>query len=64
MLQATWQAFDGAVARASGRALRKGPRGGGRDLEGVVQHVLGADVGYLARLAWKFKQGEAENLFI
>lgn len=62
LLKAYWQAFDVAVRRASGKELRKGPRGGGRDLEGVAQHVLDADASYLLRLAWKFKKGEGENL--
>jgi hypothetical protein len=62
LLTAYWQAFDAAVQWADGRELRKGPRGGGRDLAGIVQHVLGAEAGYLARLAWKFKRGETENL--
>ena len=55
LLMACWQAFDSAVQRASGRELRKGPRGGGRDLEKILDHVLEADKGYLARLAWKHK---------
>jgi hypothetical protein len=62
LLKAYWQAFDAAVRRASGKELQKGPRGGGRDLEGIVQHVLGAEAGYLSRLAWKFKRDEGENL--
>lgn len=62
LLQAYWQAFDGAVRAASGKELRKGPRGGGRDPERIIRHLLGSDAGYLARLAWKFKQGEAEDL--
>lgn len=57
LLQAHWQAFDTAVRAASGKELRKGPRGGGRDLAGIVRHVLGAEASYLARLAWKFKPG-------
>jgi hypothetical protein len=44
------------VQRATGRELRKGPRGGGRDLEKILDHVLEADRGYLARLAWKHKR--------
>jgi hypothetical protein len=55
VLLACWQAFDRAVQRATGRELRKGPRGGGRDLEKIVDHVLEADRAYLARLAWKHK---------
>lgn len=60
-LLACWQAFDRAVQRATGRELRKGPRGGGRDLEEIVDHVLGADEGYLARLAWKHKREGGKN---
>ena len=62
LLQAHWRAFDTAVRAATGKELRKGPRGGGRDLEPIVRHVLGGDASYLARLAWKFRQQEAEGL--
>jgi hypothetical protein len=54
ILAAIWRAFDRAVAVAEGKELRKGPRGGGRELEGVVRHVLGADAAYLRRLAQRF----------
>lgn len=56
LLLACWQAFDSAVQHATGRELRKGPRGGGRDLEKISDHVLEADQGYLTRLAWKHKK--------
>lgn len=58
ILEACWGAFDQAVQNAAGKELSKGPRGGGRDLEGVIRHVLGAEQGYLARLGGKFKKGE------
>jgi hypothetical protein len=61
VLQACWQAFDRAVQRATGRELRKGPRGGGRDLAKIVDHVLEADRAYLARLAWKHKREGEED---
>ena len=61
VLLACWQAFDSAVGRATGRALRKGPRGGGRDVEKILEHVLEADRGYLARLAWKHKRGGGKS---
>jgi hypothetical protein len=63
ILQACWQAFDSAVQRAAGRELRKGPRGGGRDVEKILDHVLEADRGYLARLAWKHKRESGKNPF-
>ena len=62
LLKAYWAAFDAAVSAASGKELRRGPRGGGRDLEAIVQHVLGADKAYLARLAWKPEKRAAEDL--
>jgi hypothetical protein len=61
LLRAYWRAFDAAVRAASGKALRKGPRGGGRDVEAIVQHVWGAEAGYLARLAWKLRKRETED---
>ena len=62
LLKACWRSFDAAVRAAGGKELRKGPRGGGRDPEGIVRHVLGADAGYLARLAWKTEKIEKEDL--
>jgi hypothetical protein len=46
ILRACWAALDRAAERASGVELRKGPRGGGRELDAVVGHVAGAEVGY------------------
>ena len=62
ILKACWRAFDTNVKAATGKALRKGPRGGGRELEGIIQHVLGSDRGYLAQLGWKFGQGDADDV--
>jgi hypothetical protein len=55
LLPACWRAFDDAVERATGRELRKGPRGGGRDREKIVQHVLEADQAYLRSVGWKYR---------
>jgi hypothetical protein len=55
ILRATWRTFDRAVESASGKSLRKGPRGGGRDLEGIIAHLIEADRGYLRALGWKQK---------
>ena len=38
------------------------PRGGGRDLERIINHVIDGDRGYLSRLAWKHKRDEGTNL--
>ena len=58
LLKACWRAFDAAVERATGKTLRVGPRGGGRTLDGVVQHVLGAEIGYLSGLGGKVSLSE------
>jgi hypothetical protein len=50
ILQATWLAFDHAVEASEGHELRKGPRGGGRDLDALVRHCVESDLGYLQRL--------------
>jgi hypothetical protein len=55
VFRAAWRTFDRAVEAASGRKLRTGPRGGGRSLDGIVDHVLGADAGYLGSLGWKHR---------
>src|SRR5690348_16494347 len=39
ILRACWAAFDAAATAAGGVELRKGPRGGGRDLAKIVGHV-------------------------
>ena len=53
VLKACWRAFDRAAAGAVGVELRKGPRGGGRDLDKIVDHVREADEGYLRSLGYR-----------
>lgn len=55
LLEACWQMFDMAVATAAGKALRKGPRGGGRDLTKIIEHTYEADAAYLRSLGGKPK---------
>ena len=55
VLKAGWRAFDAAAAAAQGKELRKGPRGGGRELEKIVQHLLESDAAYLGSLGVRFK---------
>jgi hypothetical protein len=62
ILNACWQVFDEIAEAAIGMELRKGPRGGGRELEAITRHVLGAEQGYLSRLAWKVPKHETLNL--
>ncbi len=60
LLRASWQVFDAAAASAAGRELRKGPRGGGRSVAGIVEHVLGGERGYLSRLGRNLKLDAAD----
>ena len=61
LVRAVWAIFD-EVASASPAELRKGPRGGGRERDGIVRHVLGADAAYLRRLAQTFSQDDEAPL--
>jgi hypothetical protein len=64
-LLAVWNAcfdrFVAAARAAEGKPLRKGPRGGGRELEKISEHVLGAEAHYLATLGWPVKLAEVDN---
>lgn len=62
VLEACWHAFDQAVEMAQGKELQKGPRGGGRDLSGIIDHVLGADVSYLKRIGRQVELAEEDPL--
>jgi hypothetical protein len=63
LLEACWGALDEAVSTARGTALGTGPRGGGRDLEKIVDHVIGAEGAYLGRLGWSFKDPAGQDVF-
>ncbi len=60
ILQACWAAFDAAAQKATGKELSKGPRGGGRELEKIIDHVLGADAGYLGQLGGSSKTAASD----
>ena len=62
LLRACWRVFDATAEMAQGRALRTGPRGGGRGLAGIVEHVLGAERGYLSSLGGKISPSADSEL--
>ena len=64
LLDAYWKAFDAAVEGARGKELRKGPRGGGRELDKIVEHVVGAEGGYLSSLAWKWDKPKSDDPYV
>ena len=49
LVKAAWDVFDEVAASAPAQ-LRKGPRGGGRDRDKIIDHVLGADEIYARKL--------------
>jgi hypothetical protein len=55
LVQASWAVFDRIRASAPA-SLRKGPRGGGRDRDKMVDHVLGAEAAYARMLGIKHRQ--------
>jgi hypothetical protein len=62
VLRACWSAFDAAVAAAAGKTLRKGPRGGGREVAQITQHVRDSESAYLSSLGGTFKPGAGTEL--
>ena len=55
LVAAAWVVFD-RVRAAAPAELRKGPRGGGRDRDKMVDHVLGAEAAYARQLGIKLPQ--------
>ena len=49
LLRAVWATFDAAAAAAP-RVLPKGPRGGGRDRDAIVEHTREAERSYARKL--------------
>ena len=55
LVVASWAVLD-SVAKKSPSALRKGPRGGGRDRDKMLQHVISAEVAYARKVGVKHKE--------
>lgn len=56
ILKASWRALDRLAEKAEGKTLESGPRGGGRQLDKLIGHVLESSAGYLNQVGWKYKQ--------
>jgi hypothetical protein len=52
ILRACWASLDAIGRRAKGKTLRTGPRGGGRNLDKMLDHVREAEQAYLGSLGW------------
>ncbi len=61
LLRACWRTFDAVAEAAAGQALRKGPRGGGRDVDQLRDHVRRAEAGYLRRLGAKLELSPGQD---
>jgi len=61
LVTAAWAEFDDIVA-VTPEELRKGPRGGGRDRDKMVDHVLGAEAGYARKIGVKLKQPAIDDI--
>ena len=57
LMRAAWALLD-EVAEASPAELRKGPRGGGRDRDKLLDQVLGAEAAYARKVGVKHPQPE------
>jgi hypothetical protein len=55
LLEAGWAYLDGIAASAPAE-LRKGPRGGGRDRDKMLQHVVSAEAAYARQIGVKHKE--------
>jgi hypothetical protein len=55
LVRAAWATFD-KIAAASPAELRKGPRGGGRDRDKMINHVIDAETVYARKLGVKLKR--------
>jgi hypothetical protein len=59
LLDAAWTYLDQVRATAP-EALRKGPRGGGRDREKMYAHVIEAELGYSRHIGLRLKEPDRD----
>ncbi len=62
LLRAAWATFDGAAKKAEGVSLRLGPRGGGRQVPKMVEHVRESEAAYLHQLGTRPPRGDAATM--
>ena len=60
LVAAAWAYLDGVAATAPAE-LRKGPRGGGRDRDKMLGHVIEADHAYAREIDVRLPQGSLED---
>jgi hypothetical protein len=60
LVAASWTVLDRVVENAP-PSLRKGPRGGGRDRDAIVEHVVGAETMYARKIGLRLQQPAARD---
>jgi len=60
LLRASWAMFDEVIATVTPE-LRKGPRGGGRDRDGIFAHVVEADRNYARKIGVRTPKFDLTN---
>ena len=60
LVAAAWRALDRAASRAPAE-LAKGPRGGGRDRDKVLQHVLAAEASYARYIGVRHREPKFDD---
>ena len=55
LVRAAWTTFDRVASAANDTTLTLGPRGGGRQVPKIVDHLREADAAYLHQLGWKVR---------
>lgn len=55
LVGASWATFDD-IARAAPAKLRKGPRGGGRDTDQIIEHVIGAEASFARKIGIRHRK--------
>jgi len=59
ILRACWAGLDDAVARTG--SLRPGPRGGGRSVSKIAEHVSGAEIAYARKLGLRIVASQGDD---
>jgi hypothetical protein len=60
LLEGSWTVLDRVVAKAPAE-LRKGPRGGGRDRDKIVDHVVDAEDAYAHKLGLRLARPDRQD---
>jgi hypothetical protein len=61
LVRAAWTLLD-RVAAIAPAELRKGPRGGGRDRDAIVAHVVAAESAYARRIGLRLREPDAGDV--